>query len=123
MLKYTNDNGAATHLPATPRAGRARLRYVEREDPGDGRPCNRGTASIMPLPDFSLRSLALPYHAYALPASPVARTAIRVARGTISLISSSRFAAIVGSAASTTPVMLPPGRAKLATNPSSIGSL
>ena len=49
-------------MPALPRAGRARLHYVEREDPGDGRPRNRGTAIIMPLPDFVMRSPALPYH-------------------------------------------------------------
>ena len=61
-------------MPALPRAGRARLHYVEREDPGDGRPRNRGTAIIMPLPDFVMRSPALPYHAYATLASPVVRT-------------------------------------------------
>ena len=61
-------------MPALPRAGRARLHYVEREDPGDGRPRNRGTAIIMPLPDFIMRSLALRYHASAMPASPVVRT-------------------------------------------------
>ena len=61
-------------MPALPRAGRARLHYVEREDPGDGRPRNRGTAIIMPRPDFVMRSPALPYHAYATLASPVVRT-------------------------------------------------
>ena len=61
-------------MPALPRAGRARLHYVEREDPGDGRPRNHGTAIIMPLPNFVMRSPALPYHAYATLASPVVRT-------------------------------------------------
>ena len=60
--------------PAHPRPGRARLHYVEREDPGDGRRRNRGTAIITPLPAFIMRPLALPYHAYAMPASPVVRT-------------------------------------------------
>src|SRR5262249_15124797 len=49
-------------------------------------------------------------------------TAARRARGVISLITSKRFAAVSG-ALTTNPVRLPPGRARLATSPSSARSL
>ena len=40
-------NAVGAGLPASPRAGRARLHYVEREDPGDGHPQPpRGTAIV-----------------------------------------------------------------------------
>src|SRR5690349_24915327 len=60
-------NAVGAGLPAPWRAGRARLHYVEREDPGDRRPRTASRNSHAPARDLTVRSVTTPRHHHPRP--------------------------------------------------------